>query len=110
MFNHDDPTLVLADLVIKNRVKRHQKRTDDDDDEDWGVFDDDVGTSDDPDAMKVFEQEQARRHRVRAYKREQEEVVRLHCYPRACLERAACGMGFGGVWLALCVGKRRAGC
>lgn len=78
VFNHDDPTLVLADLVIKNRVKKNTKRTDDDDDDDWGVFDEDVGTSDDPEAMRVFEQEQARRHRVQDLKREREEKVGEH--------------------------------
>ena len=78
MFNHDDPTLVLADLVIKNRVKRFAKMSHgDDDDDDWGVFDEDVGTSDDPEAMKVFESEQQRRHRVQLLKQEREEQVRL---------------------------------
>ena len=53
-YNHDDPQLVLADLVIKNRGKKKEKTADDDDE--W-VFDGDVALSDDPEAMRAFELE-----------------------------------------------------
>ena len=65
-FNHDDPTLVLADLVLKNRGKN--KKTDDEDDE-W-VFDDDVALSEDAAAMAAFEAERERKERVKQLKRE----------------------------------------
>ena len=68
-YNHDDPTLVLADLVLKNRGKK--KKTEDDDDE-W-VFDGDVALSDDPEAMAAFEAERERKERVKALRAEIQE-------------------------------------
>ncbi len=70
LYNHDDPQLVLADLVIKNRGKKKEKTADDDDE--W-VFDGDVALSDDPEALKAFELERVRKEKVKALRREIQE-------------------------------------
>ena len=68
-YNHDDPTLVLADLVLKNRGKK--KKAEDEDNE-W-VFDADIALSEDAEAMAAFEAERARKERVNALRREIQE-------------------------------------
>ena len=55
VFDHTDPTLLLADLIIKNRKKK--KKADDEEDL---IFDTDVAASDDPEAVAAFELEQVR--------------------------------------------------
>eukprot|EP00960_Hanusia_phi_P055879 763088-Hanusia_phi.AAC.3 len=52
-FDHTDPTLLLADLIINNRKKK--KKTEDEEDL---IFDTDVAASDDPEAVAAFELEQ----------------------------------------------------
>jgi len=64
IFCHDDPTLVLADLVIRNKGKKRK----DEEDDDWN-FDDEVGISDDPQAMEALAREKARKGRLAELKR-----------------------------------------
>ena len=68
-YNHDDPTLVLADLVLKNRGK---KKKGDEEDDNW-VFDSDIALSEDAEAMAAFEAERVRKGKVQQLRREIQE-------------------------------------
>lgn len=67
--NHDDPLLHLIDLVLKTngKTKQRSQALDADDEEDF-QFDEGVGVSDDPEAMRVFEEQQRRKAIIKSMK------------------------------------------
>lgn len=73
--NHDDPILHLVDLVLKTNHKRKEraKIPDNDDDEDF-QFDEGVGVSDDPEAMRAFEEQQRRKAVVKNMKQGEDDA------------------------------------
>jgi len=75
IMNHDDPMLHIIDLVLKTqgKLKIRQKQAADEGEDEQFVFDEGVTGSDDPEAMRAFEEEQRRKAVIQNMKAKEED-------------------------------------